>query len=178
MKIKPLAPNEIEETIRRFTFQASPNQPIGPREIAYGRPDLQWSVLNRDELAGTLSNSETDAFGYYYLALETLMLDGPSRVGLINMQSAGDLQAKPLTRLQILFQDDAKRTEVRRIVRAAFGFSFVVEPTQLGHLRIRLSTREPIDELEERGIHSAAVEFHKAAFPIEEASDGVKAFTG
>jgi len=25
MKIKPLAPNEIEETIRRFTFQASPN---------------------------------------------------------------------------------------------------------------------------------------------------------
>jgi len=49
--------------------------------------------LNRDELAGTLSNSETDAFRYYYLALETLMLDGPSLVGLINMQSAGDLQA-------------------------------------------------------------------------------------
>jgi hypothetical protein len=32
--------------------------------------------------------------------------------------------------------------------------------------------------LEERGIHSEAVAYHAAALPIEQASDGVKAFTG
>jgi hypothetical protein len=32
--------------------------------------------------------------------------------------------------------------------------------------------------MEERGIHDPAVQFHSRALPIEEASDGVKAFTG
>ncbi|WP_228136493.1 ATP-dependent nuclease [Acinetobacter sp. Ag2] len=48
----------------------------------------------------------------------------------------------------------------------------------MGQLSLRLSTKEPQDELEERGIHEAAVEFHKKAIPIDYASDGVKAFTG
>lgn len=85
IKIQPLPPQEIEETIRRFTFNPGPQQPIGARQIAYGRPDRQWSVVNMDELANNLRSPETDAFRYYYLALETLMLDGPGRVQLINM---------------------------------------------------------------------------------------------
>jgi hypothetical protein len=45
-------------------------------------------------------------------------------------------------------------------------------------LNLRLSKDAPQDEREERGIDEKAVEFHKKALPITEASDGVKAFTG
>ena len=54
----------------------------------------------------------------------------------------------------------------------------LLTPTNLGNLRLRLSKREPATEMEERGIHDEAVKYHADALPIEQASDGVKAFTG
>lgn len=118
------------------------------------------------------------AFCQWFLTHLTLMLDGSSRMGLVNQQGAGDLQGPPVTSFQLLFRDDAKRHEVRRIVFEAFGRHFVLDPTNLGQLRIRLSDRAPRDDMEERGIHADAVQFHGAAQFIDEASDGVKAFTG
>lgn len=118
------------------------------------------------------------AFCQWYLTHSTLILDGRSRINLVNEQSAGDLQRSPQTSFQDLFRDDVKRAEVRRIVSEAFGTYFVLDPTNLGTLRIRLSSRPPSDSMEERGIHADAVRFHAAALPIEQASDGVKAFTG
>lgn len=60
----------------------------------------------------------------------------------------------------------------------AFGTYFVIDPTLLGQLRIRLSDRAPVDEIEEKGLHQKAMEFHAAASQIENSSDGVKAFVG
>jgi hypothetical protein len=80
--------------------------------------------------------------------------------------------------LQKLFSDNGKRATVRKIVHEAFGSYFVIDPTNLSQLRIRLSDRPPASELEERGIHQDAVNFHAAATLIDRASDGVKAFTG
>ena len=54
----------------------------------------------------------------------------------------------------------------------------VVDPTNLGKLRLRLSSTEPNSESQERGIHEEAVQFHNKAMLIHEASDGVKAFAG
>jgi len=96
----------------------------------------------------------------------------------VNDQAAGDLLRPAQSSLQVLFRDDAKRHEVRRIVFEAFGLHFVVDPTNLGQLRIRLASRPPRDDLEERGIHADAMRFQAAALPITNASDGVKAFTG
>jgi hypothetical protein len=67
---------------------------------------------------------------------------------------------------------------VRRIVHEAFGTYFVIDPTHLGQLRIRLSDRAPNSRAEERGIDSDSVAFHGKALLIDQASDGVKAFTG
>jgi hypothetical protein len=67
---------------------------------------------------------------------------------------------------------------VRRILHEALGSFFVVDPTNLGTLRIRLSSRPPINDMEERNIHAEGVAFHSQAIPIETTSDGVKAFTG
>jgi ABC-type cobalamin/Fe3+-siderophores transport system ATPase subunit len=117
-------------------------------------------------------------FTGWFLSHLTLKLDGPNRVALVAQQPAGDLLAHPRTTLAVLFQDDQKRAEVRRIVHEAFGSYFVIDPTQLGHLRVRLSERAPASDMEERNIHAEGVAFHSQALPIDRASDGVKAFTG
>jgi AAA domain, putative AbiEii toxin, Type IV TA system/Overcoming lysogenization defect protein-like, TOPRIM domain len=117
-------------------------------------------------------------FAGWFLAHFTVRLDGPNRVGLTAQQPAGDLQDRPRTTLQVLFHDDQKRTDVRRIVHEAFGSYFVIDPTALGSLRIRLSDREPTSDMEERNIHAEGISFHSQAMLIDLASDGVKAFTG
>lgn len=123
-------------------------------------------------------NLNIGAFCQWFLLHSTLMLDGQSRINLVNQQPAGDLQQGPKSSFQVLFRDDIKRHEVRRIVNEAFGCYFVIDPTSLGMLRIRLSQREPDNDFEERGIHAEAVQFHSNAQLIDQASDGVKAFTG
>ena len=97
---------------------------------------------------------------------------------MIGQQSAGDLQQPPQTSFQVLFRDNAKRYEVRRIIYDAFEKYFVIDPTFLGQLRLRLSSRPPETDMEERGIHDEAIQFHSKALPVEQTSDGVKAFTG
>lgn len=141
----------------------------------YGRQQVPVASLMQFIEAPT---SNVPAFCQWYLRHLTLMLDGSSRIGLVKQQGAGDLQRPPESSFQVLFRDDAKRHEVRRIVFDAFGRHFVLDPTNLGQLRIRLSDRAPRDDIEERGIHADAVRFHASAQVIDEASDGVKAFTG
>jgi ABC-type cobalamin/Fe3+-siderophores transport system ATPase subunit len=122
--------------------------------------------------------SQLSAFTSWFLQHLTLKLDGPSRVGLVNQQPAGDLQDTPRTTLALLFTSNEKRAEVRRIVHEAFGAYFVIDPTFLGQLRVRLSDRPPANDMEERNIHAEGVKFHSQAMLIDQASDGVKAFTG
>ncbi|MBW8311126.1 MAG: ATP-binding protein [Rhizobium sp.] len=141
----------------------------------YGRQQVPVESL-RQFLQDPTTN--VTAFCQWYLKHLTLMLDGRSRIGLVGQQEAGDLQKPPMSSFQVLFRDDAKRHEVRRIVFDAFGRHFVLDPTHLGQLRIRLSDRAPRDDIEERGIHADAVQFHSSAQVIDDASDGVKAFTG
>jgi len=141
----------------------------------YGRQQLPFN-----QLVEFIKNpsSNIPAFCQWFLTHNTLILDGRGRINLVNQQVAGDLQVSPQNSFQVLFRDDAKRHEVRRIVSESFGTYFVLDPTSLGSLRIRLSSRAPESDLEERGIHTEAVKFHAAAQLIDHASDGVKAFTG
>lgn len=141
----------------------------------YGRQQVHFNSL-----AQFVQNPSANlhAFCTWFFRHSTLILDGRSRINLVNQQGAGDLQQAPQSSFQVLFRDDAKRHEVRRIVFEAFGSHFVIDPTSLGILRIRLSSHPPKDDMEERGIHAEAVEFHSNAQLIDHASDGVKAFTG
>ncbi|MDB6157766.1 MAG: ATPase [Gammaproteobacteria bacterium] len=123
-------------------------------------------------------NANPGAFCQWFLNLNTLRLDGQGRMALVGSQTAGDLQQPSHLSLQILFLNNAKRYEVRRIVFEAFDRYFVVDPTHLGQFRIRLSDSPPASDMQERGIHADAVEFQGKAQLIDQASDGVKAFTG
>ena len=167
------------ERIKHVTLRANVNETLKPDHIIVGKRGHRHNVPQQYLLDGFLDpNENPEFFCRWYLVYNTLILDGRSRIGLINEQSAGDLQQPAKTSFQALFHDDIKRAEVRRIVHDAFDAYVVIDPTHLGKLRLRLSPTEPVSNSVERGIHEESVHFHSAALPIEEASDGVKAFAG
>lgn len=112
------------------------------------------------------------------LAVYTIRLDGKTRFQLISPRNTDDLQARPTSHLSAIFRDKAKRLTIRRLVHDAFGSYFVVDPTGIQQLRIRLSTQPPSLDEEEQSLTETAVQFHGAAQLIEDASDGVQAYTG
>lgn len=111
-----------------------------------------------------------------YLKWGVIRLDGRSRFNLTNDQPGHDLTGAAQNILMHLFKDDAARKKVRLLVKDAFRLNFVVDPTNLGHLRIRLSENEPLDD--EQSLNAVARKFHADALYIKDASDGVQAFTG
>jgi hypothetical protein len=173
-----LKPEIAAKAIEHLTLKQNPQEEVAVDHVIIGARGQRQQVPSRD-LFQYVQNptSHVWAFCNWFLRFTTLLLDGRSRINLVMSQSGGDLQM-PQSSLQVLFVDDPKRHEVRRIVADAFGVYFVIDPTALGQLRIRLSRCKPSSDSEERGLHQEAVTFHANAQPIEEASDGVKAFTG
>jgi hypothetical protein len=170
---------DADSAIAHITLKPNPGEALAVDSILVGSRGERRQVPSAN-LRQVLEQpaSSLAAFCQWFLKYSTLMLDGRNRINLVNQQPAGDLQQQPQTSFQLLFRDDARRHEVRRIVHEAFGTHFVLDPTNLGQLRIRLSSRAPESSMEERGIHDEAFRFQAAAQPIEIASDGVKAFTG
>lgn len=168
-----------QQAIERLRHPPNPGESVNVDHLfigsRYGRNQVPLAQLSQYVQCPT---DHLAAFCQWFLTHNTLILDGRSRINLVNEQAAGDLQRPPQSSLQVLFRNDAKRHEVRRMVSDAFGTYFVIDPTHLGKLRIRLADRPPREDMEERGIHADAVQFHAAAQLIDQASDGVKAFTG
>lgn len=173
------SPETAEEKVKKVTLKPYANEAMQPDHVFVGKRGTRHQI-NKDELLAALQNPNATPphICQWYLAYNTLILDGQSRIGLVNDQKAGDLQQSPSTSFQMLLRDDHKREEIRRIVHDAFNRHFVIDPTNLGNLRIRLSDNAPANAMEERGIHQEAVDFHSKAQHISEASDGVKAFAG
>ncbi len=111
------------------------------------------------------------------LALFSIRLDGRTRLALTHPRPTGDLQL-PANHLAALFRDDAARKRIREITADAFGLHFVIDPTGVTHLRVRMAKRPPVDDAEEQGLDDRARAFHAGALDIGELSDGIKAFTG
>jgi len=171
--------DRAQKNVEKITLKPQSNEPVMPDHIIVGKGGNRH-MIQEQILLSALQNtqSQLNVFCRFYLAFNTLILDGRNRINLVNQQPAGDLQQHPDSSFQVLFRDDDKRKKVRRIIHEAFGSHFVVDPTNLGLLRLRLSSRPPSTDLEERGIHAEALQFHSSAALVEQASDGVKAFTG
>ncbi|MCA9587132.1 MAG: hypothetical protein KC657_17510 [Myxococcales bacterium] len=132
-----------------------------------------WSAIVIDHL---LESDATVKRVYQWSRL--LRLDGVSRLTLVESQDAGKLSEPPKHLPRVLFDDRAKRERLREIVHEAFGVHLVVDPTDLGRVGLRLSSRAPASEDEELALTPGARSFHAAALPIAESSDGVKAYVG
>ena len=177
LEFNNLSDPELE--INKHTLSPRLNESLQPNHIFFGKENTRHQ-LQKPELIRILNdaNANKNAYAAYYVSFNTIRIDGGSRINLIKEQSAGDLQSHPVNSLQVLFKDNVKRKELRRIILDAFKKYFVIDPTNLGKLRIRLSDIAPVDDIQERGIHEDAVKFHNNALNITQASDGVKAFTG
>lgn len=122
-------------------------------------------------------NDNLRTFCEWYLRFYTIILNGKNRMGLTSKQSSGNFQ-NPISSFQILFCDNKKRKEVRRIIHEAFGSYFVLDCTEGGNLKIRLSNTSPENDEKERSLTNEAIKFYSQALSIENTSDGVQAFTG
>ena len=133
------------------------NETLSPNQIVFGDSKTRHK-LDLGTLNSYLSDVEIykPYFCNFYLSFNTLRLGGGNRINLIRQQAGGDLQSQPQNILQVLFQNNQKRQEVRRIIYDAFKKYFVIDPTKLGDLRIRLSETPPTNDIEERGIHDSA----------------------
>lgn len=179
IELTPTDIDKIEEVIQEITLDPEPNDHLHANHIAikhqHGRAHVN---IDQAKTALLDPNKYKAEACQWFIATKTLILNGNNRINLINDQSAGNLQKPPQTSFQVLFKDNQRREKLSKIIHEAFGKYLVIDPTNLGNLSLRLSSRKPNNETEEKGIHDAAVEFHKNALPISTASDGVKAFTG
>ena len=170
---------QVDNIISNVTLKPNPGEAVHPDHIVVGkRGDRNQVPLGQLRQALLAPNAQPTHTCQWFLKYNTLILNGSNRINLVKEQPGGNLQQHAQTSFQTLFRDDEKRKEVRRIIFEAFGQYLVVDPTNLGKLNLRLSSRPPVDDREERGIHEEAVEFHKNALQISLTSDGVKAFTG
>lgn len=147
----------LEAELDKIKTEPAATETINPDHLLVSKLKPQDNSGARVQIyrPGLLTEAQepNSPFRHYYsvfLALFTLRLDGKNRLALTEEQPAGDLQHTAQNQLTYLFQNNQSRAEVRRIVHDAFGKHFVIDPTNIGLLRIRLSPRAPIDEREEK----------------------------
>lgn len=174
------SPSQALEELKTFELRPPRGQAIPTGNILVGRSDPHQGVsqqyIDVNQLPNYLNNPMY--IGPYFLAFFTLRLDGRTRFSLTEPRPSGDLLGPAQNHLMSLFQDDTARKEVRRIVEDAFGSYFVIDPTGMTTLRIKVSERPPVDDAEEQSWDPRARAFHEAARDVLDLSDGVQAFTG
>lgn len=179
IELQGISDDEVEGKVNQVKLKPNIGEAVHPEHIFVGKGQTRHHVPEQQFINSLKNPNDQPAhICQWYLSYNTLILNGANRINLVNQQGAGNLQQPPHSSFQVLFRDDNKRKEVRRIIYDAFNQYLVVDPTNLGQLNLRLSKVAPKDDMEERGIHAEAVEFHSNAMLIAHASDGVKAFTG
>lgn len=113
-------------------------------------------------------------FAQYYAAHHTLILDGPGRIGLTGQQGRGDLK-DPKSTFARLLTDDPRRELLRGVLFDAFGLYLGMDMSEGAVIHLRYGSTPPPNE---RTVEDATLEWMRNARPIEQWSDGMKAFTG
>jgi len=166
--------------IERIKLNPNPNESVPLSNVIVGNFGGRTQVKKTNLLQALTCRNQPyflEWFCQWYLKYQTIILNGQSRMQLINEQNAGDLLQPPTNSLAVLFRDDKKRENFQRIIFDAFRLYPVIDPTNLGSLRIKFSTEKPTPSME-RGLTDEVVQFYSRASNISLMSDGVKAFTG
>ena len=174
---------EAQQALKDVTTTLNPGEVMPIDHVVIGRwgtrhfvpPSSFMHALSN--LASANDHQRRQACQWYF-SLKTRLLDGASRIGLTNDQAFGDLNQPATSSFQVLFRDDKLRKELRDIIFDAFGEYLVIDPTQAGQLRLRLSPTAPPSEEVEQGLTQKSAKFHGQATLVGQASDGAKAFIG
>lgn len=152
--------------------------PLNPTLISIKTGSNSLYQANVSQVKDSLANPRLNDGLYQAVASSSaLLLDGFNRLSLVRSQSAGDLKKAPSSNLMRLMRDQVKRKYVSSLVYDALNKYLVIDPTDLGHLHVRLSDTEPAQEIE-LGLGDESIEFYSNSLAIDQASDGVRAFVG
>lgn len=169
-----------DETVRRdLGVFSSP-----PRLGESGSDESRYLEINGKRFAIHLSlytearknpnGQRSNFYAQYYSSHYTLNLDGASRIGLVNSRAKGDLKY-PDNSFSRMFTDDARRASFRRTVYDAVGLYPGFDMSHGADLQLRFGSTQPPRE---RTTEDDILEWMRKAGPIDQVSDGVKAFTG
>lgn len=169
----------LQEMKIKFTLEETQQ----PNHIKYGRFNstrgfVQYNLDESSLIAWSKDSENSENFIRHYVRMFVSRFGGKERFQLVQNRDNGDLKTHPNNSLTGLFQNDAKRKEVRDLIYEAFKKYFVIDPTSMRNLEVRLADVEPPSSAIERGWTEESVKFHKAAKHIDDFSDGVAAFTG
>lgn len=180
VKLGELSHEEINSEINKSLVNSDPaNSWISLQKVTNKINNPSPVNFDKVSLIAQAQSINSDRQVYRkFLQLHTTKLDGTNRLNLLNESSAGDLLQPPKNILSLIFKDNELRKRIRKIVFDAFEKYFVIDPTKLSILRVRLSESEPKSEETERGIHEESIYFHQKAKEITNSSDGVKAYCG
>lgn len=137
-----------------------------------GRSSVGLQV--KDLASGSAVKNETvkEAF----IGSSLIRIDGSRRLEITRPANRGDMKRPPQNLLDNLLINKSATREIRRIIFDAFKLYFLIDITGGPQLSITLSSEEPAGQ--ELSLDADGIAFHTNATPIEDFSDGIKAFTG
>lgn len=115
-------------------------------------------------------------FSFKHFQFGIIRLDGRTRFNLTDDQKADDLLSEAKSIHGILFRDKMLLNELRTYIFDGINLNIVVDPTDLGNFRYRLTPERPSEY--EFSLSMEARAFYENAIHIKSASDGVQAYVG
>lgn len=176
LKFRKHLPQEIDAIIESWRdHRRVPGEKDYPDHVYLKHGN--WRVqIHVPEFQQILQNPDgnINSFAQNYAARHVLIVDGPSRIGLAAEQSRGDLK-DPQDTFARLLTDDSRRQSVRNVLFDAFGLYLGMDISEGASIHLRYGDTCPPNE---RTVEDATLEWMRNARPIDQWSDGMKAFTG
>ncbi len=176
LKFRKHSVEEIDAILEAWTdHRRSPGEVDRPAHayLKYGSWRKQMNVrLFRQSLQNPDEN--INIFSLNYAGRHVLILDGPNRIGLTTEQDRGDLK-DPQSTFARLLTDDPRREALRDVLFDAFGLYLGMDISEGASIHLRYGNTAPPNE---RTVEDATLEWMRNARPIDQWSDGMKAFTG
>ncbi len=115
--------------------------------------------------------------GYVELLLpRTIVLDGSTRLSLVNSTHAPDWRREDESLLVKLLKDRGRLGVLRHIVHQSLGYFPVIDVTQKNTTQLKMSKEHPGGR--ERSSEEKSLLYFDSALPIASFSDGVRSFVG
>jgi len=176
LKFRKRTSQEIDEILETWKDVKRNLGEVNHPEFEYLKFGSWRQQVHIAQFREALQNPDSNVTGYaqFYAARHLLVLDGPSRIALIREQERGDLK-DPQNTFARLLTDDTRRQSLRDALYDAFGLYLGMDISEGALIKLRYGITSPPNE---RTVEDATLDWMRSARPIDQWSDGMKAFTG
>lgn len=172
-EVQPTSESEKRRCASGEFILSRPEIPGVQRERRYAHPSRIATVF--EERGKDEERRELHSNTVYLL---TLLLDGATRLRLVEETDSAPVNGAPENHLIYLYTNESARKIVSSYCQEAFdGLHFTIDPSQMRRLRTRLSPQDP-DAAGGKPLTDPMSEYHRTGQLVTEMGDGVKSFTG